>query len=175
MSLNLHRDANLVMPLGLSTMLLEAENRKSLRGKGCMCPSGIFTSFLAFQSLRGTRQKFQFKGCVLLNFRTGFLNSHLPRHWQFFFGLLETDLNSQKPETRPVATHFNGCHSATWTECDWFRDRINESKRVTEGPAVSNSGPPKREVWCVTSWLAEASSSSKAEILSKETLSRSLT
>lgn len=97
MSLNLHWDANLVVPLGVSTVPSEAENRKSLRGNRCMCPSGIFTSFLAFQSLRGTRHKFQFKGCVLLIFRTGFLNSHLPRRWRFSFGLRVTDLNNQKP------------------------------------------------------------------------------
>lgn len=100
-----------------------------------MCPSEIFTSFLAFQSLRRTRHKFQFKGCVLLIFRTGFLNSHLPRHWRFSFDLLVRDLNSQKPETGPLATHFHGGHSSTWTECDWFRDRVNESKRVTQEPA----------------------------------------
>lgn len=42
---------------------------------------------------------------------------------------------SEQPETRPLATHFHGGHSATWTECDWFRDRVNESKRVTQEPA----------------------------------------
>lgn len=133
MSLNLHRDGTLVVPLGVSSMLSEAENRESLRGKGCMCLSELFTSFLAFQSLRGTRHKFQFLGCCFTYFQDWFSKQPSPQTLVVF--LWSPGERSEQPETRPLATHFRGCHSATWTECGRFRDRINESKRVTQGPA----------------------------------------